>query len=104
MTHPEISNELEILSNVHYPLEFPTGITTPDDAVGQQIPEISSGPVLIQQIFHPNISQPYPLLPISTTDNIPPFFDQLSTKSNSTGSFPPSPTSPSNIPSRYLLK
>ncbi|CAG8807560.1 22997_t:CDS:1, partial [Gigaspora rosea] len=35
--HPEISNELEILSNVHYPLEFPTGITTPDDVVGQQI-------------------------------------------------------------------
>ncbi|KAF0484234.1 hypothetical protein F8M41_023047 [Gigaspora margarita] len=69
MTHPEISNELEILSNVHYPLEFPTGITTPDDAIGQQIPEISSGSVSIQQIFHPNISQPYPLLPISITDH-----------------------------------
>ncbi|CAG8852782.1 10633_t:CDS:2, partial [Gigaspora margarita] len=67
----------------------------------QQIPEISSGLVSIQQIFHPNISQPYPLLPISTTNNIPPFFDQLSTKSNSTRSFSPLFTSPPNIPSRY---
>ncbi|CAG8764944.1 1081_t:CDS:1 [Racocetra fulgida] len=97
MTHPEISNESEILSNVHFPLEFPTSIAMPDNAVGQQIPE----PVSIQQVFQQSMSQPQPLLPIPTTDSIDPFFGQFSPMSNSTISFPPSPTSPTNFPSGY---
>ncbi|CAG8701979.1 7928_t:CDS:1, partial [Dentiscutata heterogama] len=79
---------------------FPTGVITPDDAIGQQTPEINSGPVSIQHVFHPNTPHPQ-LLSISTTDSITPFFDQFSSMSNSIRSFPPSPTSPPNIPSGY---
>ncbi|CAG8643895.1 200_t:CDS:1 [Racocetra fulgida] len=100
MTHPEISNELEILSNVHFPLESLTGIATPDGAVGQ-IPEIISGPVSIQQAFQQRTPQPQPLVQIPTTDSIHPFFEQFSSTSNSTISFPSSPTSPTNFPSGY---
>ncbi|CAG8755291.1 2088_t:CDS:1 [Cetraspora pellucida] len=100
MTHPEISNELEILSNVHFSLEFPTGIATPDGAVGQ-IPKINSGPVSIQHVFQQRTPQPHPLVQISTTDSIPPFFEQSSAMPNSIISFPPSPTSPLNFPSGY---
>ncbi|CAG8757490.1 12600_t:CDS:1, partial [Cetraspora pellucida] len=103
MTHPEISNESEILSNVHFPLalEFPTSIVTPEDAIGQQISEISSRPASIQQVFQQSMPQPQSLLPIPTTDSIDPFFGQFSPMSNSTISFPPSPTSPPNFPSGY---
>ncbi|CAG8474162.1 10344_t:CDS:1 [Scutellospora calospora] len=98
LTHPNSqsremtrSNELEILSNINFPLEFPTNIETPDNTIGQQI--LDSNPASIQQMFQQNMPQQQSFLSIPTTDGVAPFFDQFS--------FPPPPTSSPKFTSAY---